>query len=94
MLTSIELQLQQPVILCLLRLFRLEQVFDIVLCQEGTAQYSHDFIYASVEQELPYDRRTLQKCGNPAVGLPWKARFGLLESSQSQDERTSSHVPK
>jgi len=49
MLTSFELQLQLPVILGLLRLFKLEQFLDVVLCQEGAAQYSHDFIDASVE---------------------------------------------
>ena len=49
MLKSIELQLQLPVILGLLHLYRLEQVPDVVLCQEGTAQYSHDFIDASIE---------------------------------------------
>jgi len=37
MLTRIELQLQLPVILGLLHLYRLEQVSDVVLCQEGTA---------------------------------------------------------
>jgi hypothetical protein len=49
MLTSIELQFQLSVILGLLRFNRLEQFLDIVLCQEGTAQYSHDFIDASVK---------------------------------------------
>ena len=49
MLTSFELQSQLPVILGLLRFNRLEQFLDVVLCQEGTAQYSHDFIDASVE---------------------------------------------
>ncbi|MDD4921437.1 MAG: hypothetical protein PHS30_03050 [Bacteroidales bacterium] len=49
MLTSIEHQLQLPVILGSLRLYRLEQFPDIVFRQEGTTQYSHDFIDASVE---------------------------------------------
>jgi hypothetical protein len=55
MLTRIELQLQLPVILGLLRLYRLEQVLDIVLYQEGTAQYSHDLIYASIECKLSFN---------------------------------------
>ena len=49
MLTSFELKLQLPVILGLLHLNRLEQFPDVVLCQEGAAQYSHDFIDASIE---------------------------------------------
>ena len=52
MLTRIELQLQLHVILGLLHLYRLEQTPDVVLCQEGTAQYSPDFIDASVEFKL------------------------------------------
>jgi len=55
MLTRIELQLQLPVILGLLHLYRLEQVLDVVLCQEGTSQYSHDFIDASVEFKCPFN---------------------------------------
>src|SRR5659263_39261 len=55
MLTRIELQLQLPVILGLLHLYRLEQVLDFVLCQEGTSQYSHDFIDASVEFKCPFN---------------------------------------
>jgi hypothetical protein len=49
MLINLKLQLQLSVILGLLRLYRLEQLLDVVLCQEGIAQYSHDFTGASVE---------------------------------------------
>ncbi len=55
MLIKVELQLQLPAILGLLRFYRSEQVHDIVLCQEGTAQYSHDLICASVECKLSFN---------------------------------------
>ena len=52
MLKNIELQLQLPVIVVLLRLFNLEQLLDIVFCQEGAAQYSQNFIDAPVKLQL------------------------------------------
>ena len=51
MLTIIVLQFQLPVIEGLLCFYGLEQLLDIVLCQEGTTQYSQDFTNASVKIE-------------------------------------------
>jgi len=55
MLTSIKLKLQLPIVRDLLSLYRLEQLLDIVLCQKGTAQYSHDLIDASVEFKFSFN---------------------------------------
>jgi hypothetical protein len=55
MLTSFKFQLQLPVILGLLRFNRLEQFLDVVLCQEGTSQYSYDFIDASIEFKCSFN---------------------------------------
>jgi hypothetical protein len=49
MLTSFELKLQLSIIPSLLRLSRQEQIPDIVFCQEGVTQDSHDFTDAPVE---------------------------------------------
>jgi len=49
LLKNIELQFQLPVIVVLFRLLKLDQLLDIVFCQEGAAQNSHNFIDAPVK---------------------------------------------
>jgi len=55
MLKNIKLKLQLPIVKDWLGLYGLEQLLDIVLCQKGAAQYSHDLIDASVEFKFSFD---------------------------------------
>ena len=55
MLKSIKPKLQLPIVKDWLVLYRLEQLLDIVLCQKGTAQYSHDLVNASVEFKFSFN---------------------------------------
>lgn len=52
MLKSIEVQLQLPIIEVLFLFEKQKQIVNIVFCQEGAAQYSHNFIDATFELEL------------------------------------------
>lgn len=55
MLKSFKLKLQLPIVKDWLGLYRLDQLLDIVLCQKGTVQYSHDLINASVEFKFSFN---------------------------------------
>lgn len=44
--------MQLTIIIGLIQLYRLEQISDVVLCQEGTTQYPHDYLRASVQFKL------------------------------------------
>jgi len=76
MLKNIELQLQLPVIVVLLRLLKLEQLLDIVFCQEGAAQYSHNFIDAPVKFQLSCDNCNGAICDDRYINL-----FSLLKTA-------------
>jgi hypothetical protein len=69
MLTRFELKFQLSVILDLFLLNRQEQIPDVVFNQEGTAQYSHDFIDASVEFECSFNNSNSAICDDSHIKL-------------------------
>jgi len=77
MLKNIELQLQLPVIVVLLRLHKLEQLLDIVFCQEGAAQYSHNFIDAPVKFKLSCYNRNGAICDDRYINLYPNSIFSI-----------------
>lgn len=69
MLTRFELKLQLSVILDLFLLNRQEQILNVIFNQEGTAQYSHDFIDASVEFERSFNNSNRAVCDDSHINL-------------------------
>ena len=77
MLKNIELQLQLPVIVVLLRLLKLEQLLDFVFCQKGAAQYSHNFIGAPVKFKLSCENCNGAICDDRYINLYPNSIFGI-----------------
>ena len=89
MLKNIEPQFQLPMILGLLRLFKLEQIFDIVFCEEGAAQYSHNFIDASVKFKLSFENCNGAICDDSYINLYPYSIFSI--SPEGLDAQVSFH---
>lgn len=77
MLKNIELQLQLPIIVVLLRLLKLKQVLNIVFCQEGAAQYSHNFIDAPVKFKLSCENSNGAICDDRYINLYPNSIFSI-----------------
>ncbi len=89
MLKNIEHQLQLPLILGLLRLLKLEQLLDIVFCQEGASQYSHNFIDASVKFKLSFHNCNGAICYDSYINLYPYSIFSI--SPEGLDAQVSLH---
>jgi hypothetical protein len=89
MLKNIERQLQLPVIVILFRLFKLEQLLDNVFCQEGAAQYSHDFIDAPVNLQLSRKNCNGAICDDCYINLYPNSIFSI--SPERLDTQMSLH---
>lgn len=79
MLKNIELQLQLPVIVVLLRLLKLEQLLNIVFCQEGAAQYSHYFIDTPVKVKLFCENSNGAICYDRYINLYPNSIFSISQ---------------
>ena len=89
MLKNIEPKLQLPVILGLLRLFKLEQLLDIVFCKEGASQYSHNFMDASVKFKLSFENCNGAICDDSYINLYPYSIFSI--SPEGLDAQVSLH---
>ncbi len=89
MLKNIELQLQLPVIVVLLWLFKLEQLLDIVFCQKGAAQYSQNFIDAPVKLQLSRENCNGAICDDSYINLYPNSIFSI--SPERLDTQVSLH---
>lgn len=69
MLTKLEVQLQLPIVIGLLHLNRLEQIFEVVLCQEGTSQCPHNFVCTPVELKRSFYDCNSAICNNCHINL-------------------------
>ena len=69
MLRKLEVQLQLPIVIGLLHLYRLEQIFEGVLCQEGTSQYPHNIVCAPVELKCSFNDCNSAICNNCHINL-------------------------
>ena len=69
MLTKLEVQLQLPIVIGFLHIYRLEQISEVVLCQEGTSQYPHNFVYTPAELKGSFNDCNSAICNNCHINL-------------------------
>ncbi len=55
MLKELEIELQLTIIIGLVHFHRLDQIFDIILCQERASKDSHNFVSTSVQFKSFFD---------------------------------------
>ena len=89
MLTKSKVQLQLPIVIGLFHLYRLEQIFEVVLCQEGTSQYPQNIVCAPVELNRSFNDCNSAICNNCHINLNTYCIFTI--SPEAFDAQVTLH---